>query len=547
MNRQEIIRAKGFDMMQRPQTEYGHIKSGTKQLADAVINLGAIEKSTKGYISKGVVLKALFDNDVPKLREISNYFYKTNGIYQRLCNYVATMYRYDWYVVPEVYKEGTKGEEIVKDLHKVLNFMDNSYISKICGEMALGVVKNGAYYGYLVPTSTGVIVQELPINYCRARYNVGNLPAVEFNMRFFDVAFPDTNYRMKVLNLFPEEFKKGYHAYKRNLLKDEYTGTSSGIISSEWRRRDESGWWQLDPDKTVKFSFPNGGNGAADLPLFINVIPAILDLDAAQDLDRRKQMQKLLKIVVQKLPLDKNGDLIFDVDEARDIHNNAVEMLRRAVGVDVLTTFADIESIDMSDKNTTATQDDLAKVERAVYNASGTSQNMFNTDGNMALEKSVLNDEGMVRALLLQFEVFFDRIAQSKSANRKKYNFRLYMLETTQYNYKELAKMYKEQVQLGYSKMLPQIAMGHSQSSILNTAYFENEVMNLSELMIPPLMSSTLNMQDLKGGSGSSGSSSSQKPSGSSGSAGGAAKAGRPEKPNDQKSEKTIKNKESMS
>ena len=547
MNRQDIIRAKGFDMMQRPQTEYGHIKSGTKQLADAVINLGAIEKSTKGYISKGVVLKALFDNDVQKLREISNYFYKTNGIYQRLCNYVATMYRYDWYVVPEVYKEGTKGEEIIKDLHKVLNFMDNSYISKICGEMALGVVKNGAYYGYLVPTSTGVIVQELPINYCRARYNVGNLPAVEFNMRFFDVAFPDTNYRMKVLNLFPEEFKKGYHAYRRNLLKDEYTGTSSGIISSEWRRRDESGWWQLDPDKTVKFSFPNGGNGAADLPLFINVIPAILDLDAAQDLDRRKQMQKLLKIVVQKLPLDKNGDLIFDVDEARDIHNNAVEMLKRAVGVDVLTTFADIESIDMSDKNTTATQDDLAKVERAVYNASGTSQNMFNTDGNMALEKSVLNDEGMVRALLLQFEVFFDRIAQSKSANRKKYNFRLYMLETTQYNYKELAKMYKEQVQLGYSKMLPQIAMGHSQSSILNTAYFENEVMNLSELMIPPLMSSTLNMQDLKGGSGSSGSSGSQKPSGSSGSAGGAAKAGRPEKPNDQKSEKTIKNKESMS
>ena len=540
-----MIRAKGFDMMQRPQTEYGQIKSGTKQLADAVINLGAIEKSTKGYVSKGVVLKALFDNDVVKLREISNYFYKTNGIYQRLCNYVATMYRYDWYVVPEVYKEGTKGEEIIKDLHKVLNFMDNSYISKICGEMALGVVKNGAYYGYLVPTSTGVIVQELPINYCRARYNVGNLPAVEFNMRFFDVAFPDTNYRMKVLNLFPEEFKKGYHAYKRNLLKDEYTGTSNGIISSEWRRRDESGWWQLDPDKTVKFSFPNGGNGAADLPLFINVIPAILDLDAAQDLDRRKQMQKLLKIVVQKLPLDKNGDLIFDVDEARDIHNNAVEMLKRAVGVDVLTTFADIESIDMSDKNTTATQDDLAKVERAVYNASGTSQNMFNTDGNMALEKSVLNDEGMVRALLLQFEVFFDRIAQSKSANKKKYNFRLYMLETTQYNYKELAKMYKEQVQLGYSKMLPQIAMGHSQSSILNTAYFENEVMNLSELMIPPLMSSTLNMQDLKGGSGSTSSSGSQKPSGSSGSSSGS--AGRPEKPNDQKSEKTIKNKESMS
>ena len=43
--------------------------------------------------------------------------------------------------------------------------------------------------------------------------------------------------------------------------------------------------------------------------------------------------------------MDKNGDLIFDVDEARDIHNNAVHMLKRAVGVDVLTTFTDVDSI----------------------------------------------------------------------------------------------------------------------------------------------------------------------------------------------------------
>jgi len=58
-------------------------------------------------------------------------------------------------------------------------------------------------------------------------------------------------------------------------------------------------------------------------------------------------MQQLLKIIIQKLPLDKNGDLIFDVDEAKDIHNNAVQMLKRAVGADVLTTFADVEVADM--------------------------------------------------------------------------------------------------------------------------------------------------------------------------------------------------------
>ncbi|MCG8399889.1 hypothetical protein LWS67_25710, partial [Bacillus atrophaeus] len=76
-------------------------------------------------------------------------------------------------------------------------------------------------------------------------------------------------------------------------------------------------WYLLDPESTVKFNFNNN-----DIPMFVNAIPNLLDLDAAQDLDRRKQMQQLLKIVIQKLPLDKNGDLIFDVDEARDIHNN---------------------------------------------------------------------------------------------------------------------------------------------------------------------------------------------------------------------------------
>ena len=479
-------------MMGNHAVEYGKIKVNTKTLDDAVLNLGAIQGVTRGMVSKAILYRALLDNDIVRLREISNYFYKASGIYKRVCDYAATMYRYDWYVVPEVFDESMKSEKILTDFHKVLHYLDNSYIAKTCGDIALSVVRNGAYYGYIVNSPKGIIIQELPINYCRSRFSQGNLPVVEFNMKFFDQAFPDTTYRMQVLNMFPDEFKKGYVAYKSGKLTP--TGKS-------WFDRD-TGWWMLEPQNTVKFSFSNGGNGAADIPLFINAIPAILDLDAAQDLDRRKQMQKLLKIVVQKLPLDKNGDLIFDVDEARDIHNNAVEMLRRAVGVDVLTTFADIESIDMSDKNTTATQDDLAKVERTVFNALGISQNMFNADGNLTLANSILNDEGSFRTLILQFEIFFDRITQQLSATKKKYNFRLYMLETTQYNYKELAKMYKEQVQMGYSKMLPQIAMGHSQSSILNTAYFENEVMNLSEIMIPPLMSSTLRMEDLKGGAG---------------------------------------------
>ena len=63
---------------------------------------------------------------------------------------------------------------------------------------------------------------------------------------------------------------------------------------------------------------------------------------------------------------------------------------------------------------------------------------------------------------------------------------------------------------MGHSKILPQIALGHSQSFILNTAHFENEVLHLAELMLPNLLSSTMNMADLMGKTGQDGNANNQ-------------------------------------
>lgn len=532
---------------------YGKIKLGVKTLEDAVLNLGDIPKINAQQISKGLILKALSTKNLPLIRTISDQFYNISGIYERACNYFAFLYRYDWYIIPEIYEDNGKNEKIIKEYIKILSFLDNSYIKKMCGDIALKVVKYGCYYGYIIPSDDGIILQELPQNYCRTRGSVGNSPIVEFNMAFFDEKFPNMEYRLKVLKLFPEEFQKGYVLYKKNKLKlEDETGLENSQGYGIYR---SNGWYVLDPESTVKFNL----NGS-DIPVFASSIPAILDLDAAQDLDRRKQMQQLLKIIVQKLPLDKNGDLIFDIDEARDIHNNSVQMLKRCIGVDVMTTFADVTAINTNDKNTTATQDDLAKSERTVYNNMGLSKNLFNTEGNMALEKSIQDDESTMRNLLLQFGIFFDKITQRKNSNKKRYAFKFYMLETTQYNYKELAKMYKEQVANGYSKILPHVALGHPQSSILNTAYFENEVLNLPVMMLPPLMSSTMSVEELlaitgKGNSsngqktseGNKNNNGSQQPKQSKQPGQASGQVGRPEKPDDQKSEKTIQNKESMS
>ena len=521
-------------IVENPMASYARLKIGSKAYEDAVIDFSAYEKLRKRcFHNKEAVIRALAENDIDTLREISKYFYRTNGIYQKVVNYFATMYRFDWYMVPEIFSDNVNEDKVTKDFVKVLDYFDNSNLKKTCGELALKVIRDGVCYGYAYEGKESILIQELPWKYCRSRFKIGSLDAIEFDMSFFDTKFPDVGYRMKVLDLFPPEFKKGYMLYKQKKLPpDEYSPFGVGY----------GHWYLLDPSCAFKFSI----FGTGDLPLFVNAIPEIIDLGVAQGIDRQRQLQQLLKIVVQKLPLDKNGDLIFDVDEAQDIHNNAVAMLARAVGVDVLTTFADIDAIDVSDASSLAKDTSMDNARAAAYDAMGTSRNIFNTDGNLSLEKSILADEGSMRNLVYQFEVLFDKFAQKRSVNKKKWNFRLYILETTQYNYQTLSKLYKEQTQMGFSKMLPQIALGQSQSFILNTAFFENEVLHLSEVMLPPLLSSTMSvadLQDLKNNGGGTQNLDKTKQTGQNKIDN--STAGRPAKDQSELSDKTIKNKES--
>ena len=543
-NRREEIKKKGFAMQperdisevyvpnsvkETPFTDFSKIKVGIKTLDDAIFNLGELKKINPRLADKETVLRAIQSNDIITMREISNFFYKTSGIYSRLCRYMAYLYRYDWMITPYINgcafltESSVKDEKVIEGFNKALLYLDNFEVKRFFGEVALKVLRNGCYYGYLVPQTNKMVIQELPASYCRSRFQVNNRPAIEFNMRYFDDAFTDATQRMKILNLFPEEFKKGYQAYRLGKLTPDFAG-------------DTSGWYLLDVEKTIKFNI-NGD----DYPFLIAVIPAIIDLDEAQELDRKKMAQKLLKIIIQKMPLDKNGELIFDVDEAQQLHNNAVRMLGKAIGLDVLTTFADVEVANMEQNNATAEDDSMDRVKQAIYDQAGVSQLQFNSDGNIALNNSILNDEASMYNLLVQFESFLNDLLKPFNKSSKKILYKAQILTTTIYNYKEMAKLYKEQTQLGYSKMLPQIALGQSQSSILANAYFENEILSLSTVFIPPLMSSTMNSDTLKSVG------SKKVAGGNETSIEGNGEVGRNEKADNEKSEKTIANRESMS
>ncbi len=524
--------------------DFNKIKVGLKTLDDAIVTYGDLRKTNPRLGTKQNILKAINNGDLAEMRDISNFFYKHSGIYSRLCRYMAYLYKYDWFITPYIEQcvglldtnaglQDTEANEQADEkirkkqfinFFKVLKFFDQFEVKRFCGKVALKVIRNGCYYGYLISQNNKVIVQELLPNYCRSRFEVNNRPAVEFDMRFFDNFYKDTQQRIKILNLFPKQFKKGYELYKKGKLPKAFQG-------------DSGSWYLLDYRSVIKFNLNDN-----DYPPFLSIIPYIVDLDAAQDLDRKRMAQKLLKIIIQKMPLDKNGDLVFDIDEAQALHNNAVKMLGKAIGIDVLTTFADVDVADMSDKGNQSNVDELEKVERTVYNEAGVSQMQFNSDSNTALNNSILNDEASMYDLLLQFESFLNLLLDPFNKSSNKYYYKAQFLNTTIYNYKEVSKLYKEQMQIGFSKMLPQVALGQTQSSILANAYFENDILDLVRVFIPPMMSSTMNAEALAGRGNVTGKESNKADTSGSGTG----QTGRPEKADNQKSDKTLANRQSM-
>ena len=524
--------------------DFSKIRVGLKTLQDATIDIGSYRRINPRCGDKDFVLTAINNGNIDAMREISNFFYKTSGIYNRMCRYMAYIYRYDWMITPVVNRglsvvpkadkdlTETNKNKALEDFFKILKTFDEFNVKKFCGDVALKVIRNGCYYGYLIPTTNGKIsVQELPPRYCRTRFCINEQPVVQFNMSFFDDFYLTVEQRTKVLNLFPDEFKKGYRAYKQGKLNgQDFPG-------------DTSGWYTLDPNSTIKFNI-NGD----DYPLFIAAIPTLIDLDIARDLDQKRMAQKLLRIIIQKMPLDKNGDSIFDIDEAKELHNNAVKMLKKSIGTDVLTTFADVDVPDMSDKSNTTQSDDVNRVKMSVFDEFGTSVDNFNSTSNAALKYSDLNDASNMYNLLQQFEGFLNRLLKPYNTNSKRVYYTAQILETTNSNYQDMAKLYREQTQIGFSKMLPQIALGQSESSILATAYWENEILNLVEVFVPPISSATMNADTLQALTGKSADNNAATAGQSSGSSQiqSDSKAGRPEKADEDKSDKTIANRESL-
>lgn len=454
---------------------------------------------------KEEVMRIITGDKLLQKIKLSNYFYSANADYRGIINKVSGAPIFNPLLIP-LFRELDPEDidDFNADFLEKAEILQDMNIQKDLSRASLGLIKDGAYYGIAFKGERGFYLQDLPTEYCRSRARSlrKNRDLVEFNVEFFDRATPTDSSEQKTLFLqrllkqFPKEFKEAYMAYKKDRNKK---------------------WFLVNPETSVCLKIGDG------TPPYLAIIPDLITLHKNKNNQAIRDDGSIRKILTHKLPLTKDGDLVFTLDEAVDLHEATASMVKtKNPNVDVITTFGEVEMLNTDTSRSTA-KDDLIKNERSVANSANMSQNMISGDGQTGALMSVQYITSLFvpifKELSNYYTDFFDLFLPTVL-----WTYDILIPEMNVYNRSEKIMSAKEGSILGQSKMLENAYRGTSQVHLINLGIAETKCLNLNEILIPSASTHT-------GGAEVS------EPSG-----GTADNGGRPEMNPTDKSDKTIAN-----
>ena len=412
--------------------------------------------SNKRCYTKEDINRIVESGDIIEQARLSEYFFKVNGIYKRIIVHYATFLRYAWILVPHIKDKKTKinDKKNSNAYYDATDFCSSFQIERKCALFMKDILVKGAYYGLLQDNGDDVVIQDLPFEYCRSRYkNTQDIDIVEFNMSFFDT-IREEDLRKQILKTYPKIVQKGYYSYKN---------------------RGGPKWIFLPAEMGVYFCFFN------ERPFFLDLIPLLDDLEDYKGIDKERNLQSLKRIMTQTIPIDK-GELVFEPDEAETMHQGAVEMLRNNPDIDIITSYANIDLLDISSDADEVTA--VGDVLNLIYESAGVSKELFCATTEAGLTYSMNNDLAMLMVMGNNFAHFFTTLIDNKFSN-KKLHFELIILPVSYYNSQDYTSEARQLATLGYSFLTPILTNGINQNNLADLKELENELLNLDEVLKP--------------------------------------------------------------
>lgn len=403
--------------------------------------------------------KIISSTDVENQIQLSrNYFYK-NGFYKRIILYYATLLKYTGVLIPNpAPKQNLSNSKIQERYYKAVDFIERTKLESLLTECSIRALRDGCYYGVIQTNDkSSFALLDLPVSYCTSRFKdiYGN-DVIEFDTRYFN-SIHDEDKRNEALDTYPKFISRHYNRWRKNRVK--------------------TSWVIIPSDIGVCFPFLDGR------PLFLNVIPATIQYDDAVETERERALEEIRKIIVQKIPHLTDGGLLFEPEEAEEIHRGTVGMMKPNKNVSVLTTYADVDAI-VSHTAADSVSNNLEKMVQNIYNEGGVSKEIFSPTGSSSLETSVQNDTALMMILGNKYSRFISNLVNELFANST-VSFKYTILPITYYNESTYITDSFKLAQSGYSFILPALALGFSQRDIGNIKDLENDVLKLGERMIP--------------------------------------------------------------
>lgn len=437
--------------------------------------------------------------DVASMRKVSRYYYETSASYRRMIDHFAGIYLYYYHLVLQNTDEVSKTEAL-KKYENALTLLDNFCAGGTLRDLATEVLVSGVAFFYTTTFGKNQsAITLLDPTYCRSRFKSPyNTDLVEFDVKYIDT-IKDTEECAAVLEAMPPEVRIHYNRYKLG--------------------QEDTSWVVLPAERATAF-FLDSADDQHTPPIFDTIID-IMNFDDTKEIEKDKDAQELEKILVQLFEMDDDGDLEMFLEEIAEIHKGTAAMFQDNKYVDVLTSIAkDVKVIDSrASATSSATNNNILKMMAPKYENAGLSSEMFYSTTATALNISIANAASFVGKLNDKFANWLSVFLYGNLSMGKLIPV-VEILPVTAYNKDRMVDTYLKAAQSGYSKMLPYIATGGRQSTLLDSLLMENEILELGDQLIPLATSYT---QSSKAGEGAT------------------SKGGRPPKDDAEKTEQTVK------
>lgn len=394
-------------------------------------------------------------------QKLSRTFFARDGYYKQIIIYYATLLKYMGLLIPNP-SVGKKlsNSSISKRYYGALDYVERMQLPTLLTGIAQRALVDGCYYGLIADGGKNEFqLIDLPAGYACSRFkDIRGNDIIEFDVSYFNTITDETQ-RNLILAAYPKFVVKAWRHYERSKSID-------------------SKWIIIPKEIGVCFPFFDG------TPIFLNVIPSSLDYEEAVAAQRDREAEEIHKIIVQQIPHLSDGRLLFEPDEAEEIHNGTVGMMRGNKNVSVLTTYGDVDIV--SSKTSTADQVDstLTRMEQNIYAQAGVSTQVFASTGGSSLATSLDNDLALMMYFANKVSRFITNLLNDRFANGN-INFKYEILPITYYNTDTFVDTSFKLVGSGYSALLPALALGLSQKDLTSIKELENDVLKLPDILRP--------------------------------------------------------------